>query len=260
MLGLIKRWKNEYTRGLLEEVKLGLNQLGDWMRNLVSRLNGSFSTLEEVQGAMALIQGIRAKESVIEWEFAPVEKKYDLLNRHGVKGLSAEERDELKNLWKSWGEVKQYSDELADNLHGRQGNLRQGLIHDVAYFQDTADRFCEEFQTEGPGVSGISAEEAIERLREQESHFATIERNLEKLNAGECLFGLPRSDHGGLNATRKELKLYKQLYDLYEVVMNTEDEYRNILWVDVVANIEAMLAQVNEFQRQCKNMPKALKE
>ena len=101
----------------------------------------------------------------------------------------------------------------------------------------------EEFETEGPGVEGIDAEEAIERLRVQESEFAIIENKHAKLNSGEVLFGMPKTEHEGLNSTRKQLKLYKQLYDLYENVVATEEEYRNIYWADVVNNIETMMNQ-----------------
>jgi len=148
----------------------------------------------------------------------PVEKKYELLNRHGVKGLSKEERDELKNLRKSWKAMKDFSDEVADGLGRRQGSLRGTLMRDVQSFKEQAFEFSEEFERNGPGVEGISPEEAIDRLREQEREVEIIDRKLAQLNAGEALFGLPRTDVDALNQTRKAMKLYKQLYDLYETV------------------------------------------
>ena len=203
---------------------------------------------------------LRFLQAVIDWEFAPVEKKYELLTRHGVKGLSQEEKAELHGLRKTWLDLKRFSDNVADNLGERQGSLRASLMSDTRLFRETVRDFCVEFATNGPGIEGITPEDAIERLRAQESDFELIDRKLTQLNSGEVLFGMPRTELNELTKTRKELKLYKQLYDLYEAVDSTEDEYKEILWVDVVANIESMMNQVNEFQRACKAMPRALKE
>jgi dynein heavy chain len=79
-------------------------------------------------------------------------------------------------------------------------------------------------------------------------------------NAGEVLFGMPQTQMDAMSKTGKEIKLLKQLYGLYQNVDNTVAEYNEILWIDVVSNIDSMTTQVNEFQRQCKAMPRALKE
>ena len=71
---------------------------------------------------------------------------------------------------------------------------------------------------------------------------------------------MPETNLDEMTKTRKELKLMKQLYGLYEAVDVRVNDYNDILWVDVLASVEDMTNQVNEFQRQCKNMPRALKD
>ena len=39
----------------------------------------------------------------------------------------------------------------------------------------------------------------------------------------------------------------------------SEEEFKNVFWVDVSVNIEGMLSKVSEFERLCKGMPKTLK-
>ena len=50
------------------------------------------------------------------------------------------------------------------------------------------------------------------------------------------------------------------LYDLYKDVISTIDNYSDILWTEVVANIEQMNEQVTQFQAQCRKLPKALRD
>jgi len=69
IIHLISKWKEEYTKGLLDDVKATLADLGQWMRSVTMQLGGSFMNLEEVQAAMAIIHTIREKECVIDWVF-----------------------------------------------------------------------------------------------------------------------------------------------------------------------------------------------
>ncbi len=93
-----------------------------------------------------------------------------------------------------------------------------------------------------------------------EREFGDFDRKYSSYNAGEVLFGMPVTNLDPMTKTRKELKLLKQLYGLYETVDETMSNYNEILWVDVLGSVDEMTSTVNEFQRLCKNMPRALKD
>jgi len=57
---------------------------------------------------------------------------------------------------------------------------------------------------------------------------------------------MPQTKLDEMDKVRKELKLLRQLYGLYENVDATVEGYNDILWVDVLANIDTMTSQVNE--------------
>lgn len=51
-----------------------------------------------------------------------------------------------------------------------------------------------------------------------------------------------------------------KLYSLYVNVIQTIQGYGDVLWTDVVSNIEDMTAAVNSFQARAKTLPKALRD
>ena len=57
-----------------------------------------------------------------------------------------------------------------------------------------------------------------------------------------------------LTKTRKELGLLDQLYTLYADVARSMDDYRNVVWADVVDNIESMTERVEGFSMRCKKV------
>jgi dynein heavy chain, axonemal len=51
-----------------------------------------------------------------------------------------------------------------------------------------------------------------------------------------------------------------KLYSLYVNVIQTIQGYGELLWTDVVSNIEEMSNAVNSFQGRSKTLPKALRD
>jgi dynein heavy chain, axonemal len=51
-----------------------------------------------------------------------------------------------------------------------------------------------------------------------------------------------------------------KLYSLYVNVIQTIQGYGDVLWTDVVANIDEMSNAVNAFQARAKSLPKALRD
>ena len=75
-----------------------------------------------------------------------------------------------------------------------------------------------------------------------------------------CLCGWQVTEYPELIKTKKELDFLEKLYALYMNVISTIHGYSDIMWHDVVTNIERMAEQVNVYLSHCKQLPKALKE
>ena len=191
---------------------------------------------------------------------APVEEKYALLTKYEVK-VPKEETDTLGDLRFSWKKLKKISDDLTTQLRNMQGGFRKGLMRNVKMFVVDVTQFRNDFEANGPMVPGIAPAEANERLRKFQRLYEERERKWEAYRAGEELFGLPITDYPELNETKTELELLEKLYGLYTNVLTTVAEYNDYPWADMQSGEsgEIMVKKMEEFQANCKRMPKDLR-
>jgi dynein heavy chain len=256
---LVTLWKSQYTKNLLDIAREDLSSIVEYINNTTRKFNMSVDHLDDVRKLVGMLKDVVDKESVIEWDFGPLEEKYDMLQRYGVKSLTKDELFQVTELRANWEKLKALTVDVADNLGQHQATYKENLVRDVKAFKNQVKTYRADYEKNGPGVKGIAASEAIERLNRHEREFADLDRKYNLYNAGETLFGMPQTDLDEMTKTRKELKLLRQLYGLYENVDNAVIDYNDILWTDVLTNIDTMTNQVADFQRLCKNMPKALK-
>ena len=71
---------------------------------------------------------------------------------------------------------------------------------------------------------------------------------------------MPTTEYPELEKTQKELQFLGRIYGLYTQVIKTINGYQEVLWVDVVEQIDSMTEQVGAFQAQTKKLPRALRE
>jgi dynein heavy chain len=102
--------------------------------------------------------------------------------------------------------------------------------------------------------------DAAEALKKYQRYFETYERKWNTYSEGEEMFALYITEYPELEQTKKELGLLEKLYSLYTETSTTITGYADILWSDVVANIESMNEEVGKLQTRCKTMPKALRD
>ena len=108
-----------------------------------------------------------------------------------------------------------------------------------------------------PGMAPIDAAEA---LKTYQRYYETMDRKWKTFSQGEEMFALQVTEYPELEQTAKELTLLDKLYSLYTEAVTTIDNFADILWTDVVANIEQMNEDVGKLQTRCKTMPKALRD
>ena len=93
---------------------------------------------------------------------------------------------------------------------------------------------------------GIEPREASDRLALFQARFDDLWANYETYSDGQRLFGLPVREYPDLEKMRKELALLQKLYQLYNAVLDTVDEYYDTPWTEI--DIEAINQQLVDFQ------------
>lgn len=122
-------------------------------------------------------------------------------------------------------------------------------------------RACRDsWEAEGPMVPNLDAMEAADRLRKFKQTFDVNKGKWDNYSSGEELFGLAVTKYPELEDIQEKILNLDKLYSLYVSVIQTIRGYGDVLWTDVVANIEDMSNAVNGFQARVKTLPKALRD
>ena len=213
-------WKKQYAQNLHQQAKVELETITEWIDKHKRYLSREINDLDEVRMVMGYLSDIREKETMLDWEFGPVEEKYALLTRYNVE-IPKEESDQVSDLTFSWKKLKKEADTITDKLGEHQANYRKGLTRNVRMFVVDVAQFRSDFEANGPGVPGLPPQEANERLRKFQRLFEERERKWDAYVEGEKLFGLPVTQYPELEKTKAELQLLDKLYNLYTSVLNT---------------------------------------
>ena len=263
-----RTWKKQYAQNLHQQAKLELDTIVSWIETHKRYLSRDINDLDDVRNVMGYLASIREKETMLDWEFGPVEEKYALLTRYNVE-VPKDESDMVTDLMFSWKKLKKEADTITDKLGEQQTQFRKGLIRNVRMFVVDVAQFRTDFEANGPGVPGLPPADANERLLKFKRLFEERERKWEGYVAGEGLFGLPVTQYPELEKTKAELQLLDKLYGLYSTVLATVNEFNEMSWTDVCgfvetpkgqeSNISIMVKKLEEFQLACKKMPKELR-
>jgi dynein heavy chain len=263
-----RTWKKQYARNLHEQAKVELDTITSWIETHKRYLSLKIADLDDVRNVMGYLAAIREKETMLDWEFGPVEEKYTMLAKYNVE-VPKDENDMVTDLMFSWKKLKKEADLITDRLCEQQAEFRKDLVRNVRMFVVDVAQFRSDFEANGPGVPGLPPMDANERLLKFKRLFEERERKWMAYVAGENLFGLPTTQYPELEKTKEELQLLDKLYGLYSTVLATVNEFNEMAWGDVCgftetpkgpeSNISGMVKKLEEFQLACKKMPKELR-
>ena len=256
-----RQWKVQYTNKVHDNAKTMLEDLQEYIQSTTKKLGRTVDSLDSLRFVMNVLKEVRERESSIEMEINPILNMYDLLEHYLPGGhMDAEEMDQKSTIRATWRKLVDFAEDVTDDLSEIQGDFRRKLIRDVREFQVDVMQFRNRYQGGGPTVAGIKPLEAITRLKRFRGEFELYARKEETYGAGEDLFAMRKTNYPELTKTRKELGMLDQLYTLYADVAGAMDDYRSVVWTDVVDNIESMTERVEGFSMRCKKMPKSLRD
>ncbi|KAM9553974.1 dynein axonemal heavy chain 8-like [Salvelinus alpinus] len=252
-----KAWKKLLCKYLNEQYKKKMMEIMTFTGEHLKKLSRPIADLEDVRFAMEALSKIRDSEIKIDMTLGPIEEAYGILNRFEVE-VTKEEAEGVDTLRYSFIKLQSKARSVQDELVRVQPKFKRNLLESVTVFQKDVVMFTDQYELEGPMVPGIIPNEASTRLQICQARFDDLWRKFITYSSGEQLFGLPVTDYEALQKTRKELSLLQKLYGLYDTVMAKISGYYDILWTEV--DIEAINAELLDFQNRCKKLPKGLKD
>lgn len=255
----LRDWLRKYSDNLHSKAKISLFELSEYIRNLMHHLGKKVDGLPSLAMILNILKEIRAKQASFESIVNPIYDTYSMLELYEIP-VEKEEKDVKSSIPVIWKKLLDKSNEVADDISSHQTEVKKSLLADVKVFRTDVVIFRGEFDKHGPMVQGLSPQVAMERLKRFEDEYEIRERKMEIYGIGEELFGIPKTEYAILEQTGKDLRLLSKLYSLYKDVMTKVEQWKDILWSDVVVNISNMTNEMDQFSSRCKKLPKRLKE
>ncbi|SCU69962.1 Cytoplasmic dynein 2 heavy chain (DYNC2H1), putative [Trypanosoma equiperdum] len=260
LLRKVIEWKELFSNKLHAKAQLELDSLTHKMDEEAHQLSLPIpdqEKLEDLRVLMNTLQDIRDRESLVEFQFYPVQQAYALLQRFNVP-IFKEEIDRVEDIRFKWRKLHALAERRSDEINNLQYGFKKGLTQEVQKFGAEVIAFRNDYDSHGPMVEGLKPQEAMERLKRYQRQFDDKYRKWITLMAGEELFGLPLHKYPELVKTKKELELLDKLYTLYINVLHKVDGYNDILWCEL--DFDAIAEEVSVFVSQCKRLPKSLRD
>ncbi|KAJ7306868.1 hypothetical protein OS493_040545 [Desmophyllum pertusum] len=187
-----------------------------------------------------------------------MQEAYGMLNKFEVS-VAREEVDGVDTLRYSFEKLLAQAGQVQSHLVKIQPNFKARLYwRELWSSMTTPLTTWEDYDEIGPMVSGITPQEASERLNMFQSFLTNCGVNTPlTLEVNSCLV-LTVTEYPELARTKKELGLLQKLYGLYNAVIDGVNGYYDILWIEV--DIEKINNELLDFQNRCRKLPKALKE
>ncbi|XP_026153434.1 dynein heavy chain 8, axonemal-like [Mastacembelus armatus] len=252
-----KTWKKLPCKYLKEEYKKKIIDTSVHINKYLAQLSHPVANLEDARHAMGALSKLRDSEIQTDMTLISIEEAYEILTRYEAE-VTKREAERVYNLRHLFTKLQSKARSVQDELVHMQPKFKQNLLECVAIFQKDVATFTEQYDSEGPMVTGIAPQEASLRLQRFQARFEELWRKFNTYTSGEQLLGLPVTEYDCLHKKKKELDLLQKLYGLYDAVMSKISGYYGILWTQV--DFEKINAELLEFQNRCRKLPKGLKD
>ncbi|KAF5281562.1 hypothetical protein FQA39_LY05097 [Lamprigera yunnana] len=250
-------WKYILGHKLSVKYKEKLMEMVDFIKAQDKILNRTIVDLEDCRNAMACLQRIRENFIEMDLDLELMEDVYGIFIKYNI-AVPKEDIERIESLRLNFSRMLEVSKKVQLDLIKMQVPLQTELLAGIEILKNDVEVFDYEFDLNGPMVPGLEAKEASDRVLLFQARFDDLWGKFETYSSGEALFGLEVTEYPVLYKRKKEFNLLNKLYGLYLQVNNTIDGYFEMLWSDI--DIEAIIAQLADFQTKCYKMPKALKD
>ncbi|KAJ8670776.1 hypothetical protein QAD02_002035, partial [Eretmocerus hayati] len=252
-----KSWKKILGSILSDTYREKLKVITDYIAGKNKVLIKPIRDLEDVRVAMKCLAEVREDFIPMDVELLFIEEIYGLLARYQIE-ISKEEQEIVDSFRYNFSNMLKTAKEVQATIVEMQAPLKNELTSGIAALKEEVKKFDSDFDTRGPLIVGIPAREAAERVLLFEAWFDDLCERNETYSSGEDMFGLEHSEFPVLHKRKRELNLLSKLYSLYLQVMHSVDGYFELQWQDV--DIEAIIAELTDFQNRCRRLPRALRE
>lgn len=161
----ISDWKEHFSKDLHKKAKSMLEHLTDEIKQIRLRVEKPAKDIDSLGHVMNALEEIRKKESEIALEFGPITEMYNLLENYLQNVMEKDEMDAKSVLEKDWKDLVVQAEQTRTQLKTQQSEFKKTLITGIRNLVVDVQEFRKNFMKKGPMVTGITPNEALNRLK-----------------------------------------------------------------------------------------------
>ncbi|CAK0818712.1 unnamed protein product [Prorocentrum cordatum] len=258
-----KSWEDKYTVFLKDFTESRIKTLVDFIDKLRVGL-GSKSPVEEPENekllyaVMTYIADVKLAKSAVSSLFQPIRELCHLLKKHQIVPAGLQE---LEHAPSKWDEVIRLAYDEKEKILPLQNEESIKIRSKIDHFGMEVAAFRKQFLTECPfdetNAKTRDYDKSYNAINEWYVKTQDIRARAGEYNDLEMLFDMAMSNYRDLKYCFEELVLLKNLWDGVSLVLDTFENWNDILWEKI--DTDGLVATVRDFQNQVKNMNKLVR-
>uniref|UniRef100_A0A670KJQ6 Dynein axonemal heavy chain 2 n=1 Tax=Podarcis muralis TaxID=64176 RepID=A0A670KJQ6_PODMU len=250
-------WQHKLTNLLNEMATSRLRELYAYLQDNAADVSRPPQTLEELSRSLQLHETLQNELPKIEGQIPPIHEQFAILEKYEV-AVEEEVLQLLGELNSEWLAFQQCILDSEAMLKKHKEKFKTGLIHCADDFKKKAQTLLQDFGTNGPFTSALSADAALEQIAEMRRLLAQMKEEENTLRSNLGIFKIDQPASKDLQKLERELDYIQQVWEItkeWEVHWN---EWKVVsfktLKTEVMENIAfALFRKLNKLSKELKD-------
>ncbi|XP_022817840.1 dynein beta chain, ciliary-like [Spodoptera litura] len=251
IMNIICKWSNLFKENLKDHVHKSLDDLEEFIAYATKALSVELAE-DDYDGllkVMGVLNEVRAKmDADTDHMFEPLRDIIDVLKEYGVE-FPEETYEQLDVLPEKWRNLVKQATVMKNTVAPLQAAQAALIAKRVALINLRLNMYREQFKTKEMFLE--SCKEPYRSIDKVNQELVGFEEILEGLKKSCGLFDIQPPDEKNLKQCRRELKLIKQLWDYYYLVMGSIEFWKKSPWKKIDAD---------GMDQECKRFTKDLRQ
>ena len=253
LLNIIKKWSLMFKEHLIRHVETSLSGLQEFIKETDVGLTkevteGDFEGLVDV---ITHINGVKERQTTTDNMFEPLKLTIELLKSYDHE-MSEEVYKQLNDLPEKWNNTKKTMVTVKQEVAPIQAVEVADIRRKCTSFDVRQHEHRELFRK--LPIFNFDAQNPYIGINEAHKEMKEMEEVMNELKENATLFEVNIPDYKQLKASRKDVVLVKEVWDLNNVVLGSMQDWKGTLWSEI--NIENMENDTKRFAKDIRTIDK----
>ncbi|XP_013170954.1 PREDICTED: dynein beta chain, ciliary-like [Papilio xuthus] len=257
IMNIVCKWSNLFKQNLKDHVHTSLDDLEKFIEYATKELSVELSEddYEGLLRVMQVLNEVKAKQDAgTEFMFEPLRDIMYLLKEYGVE-FPEETYEQLDVLPERWRNLVKLSTVMKNNVAPLQAAQAALIAKRVALLNLRITMYRDHFSRKEMFLE--SCKDPYKEIDSVHKELMGFEDMMHSLRTSCSLFDIQPPDEKSLKQCRRELKLVKQLWDYYFLVMGTIEFWKKSPWKKIDA--DGMDQECKRFSKDLRQLDKEMR-